>query len=764
VEKNKLNVILGGLLHDIGKPAQRGDKTISHSDAGYVFLKNMTDEKDILEQIKYHHSSAIKQNAPKNDSLAYITYIADNIASGADRRKSDDGKYGFDSEKALESVFNILNGNYQKYEYRPVTMDERSGINYPESKGVKFSREIYHKICGDIADCIKGADIHDEKYINSFLEVMEADCSFIPSSTKADEVADISLYDHSKITAAVGACIYDYLKENGITDYKKELYDNSKDFYKKKAFLMCSFDVSGIQDFIYTIHSKGTLKLLRSRSFYIEMLCEHLIDVILENLELSRANLIYSGGGHGYILLPDTNNAKKTVDRIHNEINEWFIKKYKTALYIAMAYTECSADDLMNTDNGYSDIFKSLAEKLSSEKSNRYTSEQIRKMNFDNTLQGERECKICRHEDEHMNDDVCSICQKLMDNSDDIIHKDFFVVMKNDKGLPLPFGMSLIPADIEYFKTKLMPNDKYVRCYSKNKQYTGMGVTSKLWVGDYCKEKEFTKLIENASGIEKIGVMRADVDNLGKAFVEGFDEKYTSLSRTATFSRNLSLFFKKHINTLLAEKDYNALIVYSGGDDIFLVSSWEDAIPAALTLKNALERFTQNKLKISAGIGIYPPKYPISSMAYESGELESESKNSGRNRITLFSPDNSEIEKHTYGWDELEDKVIGEKKKCLEDYFSCNDEHGKNMLYNMLEYLRNIDDKINIARYAYLLSRIEPEDKTDNSINIKYNIFFKNMYKWMCSKDDRQQLITAIYLYIYEIRETNKEESENELL
>ena len=32
---------------------------------------------------------------------------------------------------------------------------------------------------------------------------------------------DISLYDHVKITAAIGSCIYEYMKENNETDYEK---------------------------------------------------------------------------------------------------------------------------------------------------------------------------------------------------------------------------------------------------------------------------------------------------------------------------------------------------------------------------------------------------------------------------------------------------------------------------------------------------------------------------------------------------------------
>lgn len=94
MQKSKLKVIAGALLHDIGKPAYRGDKSKNHSISGYEFLKDTVGIKDteILEQVKYHHKNMIQDSSIADNSLAYITYIADNIASGADRRKVDEIK------------------------------------------------------------------------------------------------------------------------------------------------------------------------------------------------------------------------------------------------------------------------------------------------------------------------------------------------------------------------------------------------------------------------------------------------------------------------------------------------------------------------------------------------------------------------------------------------------------------------------------------------------------------------------------------------
>ena len=42
------------------------------------------------------------------------------------------------------------------------------------------------------------------------------------------------------------------------------------------------------QKFIYTITTKSALKSLRSRSFYLEIMMEHIIDTLLDKLHLSR--------------------------------------------------------------------------------------------------------------------------------------------------------------------------------------------------------------------------------------------------------------------------------------------------------------------------------------------------------------------------------------------------------------------------------------------------------------------------------------------
>ena len=770
---NQRKVIIGGLLHDIGKVLYRSDDGRNHSQSGYDFLKNDVDikDQDILDQIRYHHSQNIKQADLNKDSLAYITYIADNIASGLDRRDKEDGEGGFVRDIALESIFNILNHNKGNEHYRPAMLGKDKEINFPTTDKIQYDESFYCSIYQKIQECLKEFS-YDDKYINSLLEILEATLSFVPSSTSQKQMIDISLYDHVKITAAIGSCIYEYMKENNETDYEKILYKQAKEFYQKKTFLLYSMDISGIQDFIYTINNKGALKGLRARSFYLEIMMEHLIDELLEKVELSRANLIYSGGGHAYILMANTEKTKSIIERYEKQVNQWFLEVFQTDLYVGAGYAVCSTKDLENEPAGsYTEIFRGISKNISAKKIKRYTAKDIVWLNHRQEESGERECSICRRTDHLKENDQCEICWGLEQMAVKMMSNNFFVISKEheETSLPLPGDCYLTTESNEKKLRQRMEQDNYIRAYSKNEFYSGYSIATKLWVGDYKNGNDFGELAKGAQGIERLGVLRADIDNLGEAFVSGFkneenQDRYVTLSRTATFSRKLSMFFKYHINHLLEngefylkekeDKKRNAVIVYSGGDDLFIVGSWDDIIGFAVDLYYALKKYTQGTLKISGGIGLYPSKYPISVMAKQTGELEDAAKEmTGKNAVAVFDP------KYTFHWTEFIEMIIEEKFRILKQYLeTCEKERGKAFLYRILDLIRATwnqeeDGKINIARFAYQLARIEPEKNAAEEVKQIYHEFSKSMYQWIKNKEEAKQLEMAIYLYAYLTRD-----------
>lgn len=156
-----------------------------------------------------------------------------------------------------------------------------------------------------------------------------------------------------------------------------------------------------------------------------------------------------------------------------------------------------------------------------------------------------------------------------------------YVVAKEtkDADLPLPGGLGLSLMEEQAARERLK-TENVVRVYTKNRAYTGMAYSSRLDLCDYYASNQNTELARQAEGIRRLAVCRLDVDNLGHAFVAGFEKEkaanladkyhFVTLSRAAALSRQLSLFFKRYMREVLTQgKPLEVSVVYSGGDDVF---------------------------------------------------------------------------------------------------------------------------------------------------------------------------------------------------
>lgn len=766
MNEKQIKLIIGSLLHDIGKiVCQSGDgRNPGAAGADYLIREAEITDPEILNCVRFDRGAVPEQADMPADSIAYLVSFADQVAAAAGGKESgaeSDKEQTFDKRVPLESIFNILNGNHGNLHYDHMILNPEKGINYPTDRASENCESFYQEVSRKLTETLKDLTYSDD-YVNSLLTALEENTSYIPSSTVKKEFADISLYDHAKMTAALASCLEQALAEQGITDYHSVFATNKDMIFKEPWFLLYSMDVSGIQKFIYSVGTSGVLKGLRARSFYLEFLLEHIIDELLSSLSLSRANLIYTGGGHCYFLLPNTEKAKEATASWQKKVNDWLMDRFGTALYVAAGSTECSAQALCNEPKGaYSELFREMSRNISAQKARRYTASELIRLNHFNE-RGERECKICRRMEPLNEEDKCEICAVLEKTSADILYQDYFVVLheKQKDALPLPGDCCMVAASREKL-INLMERPSYVRSYTKNQMYTGLHTTTKLWVGSYTTGKTFEEFANEAEGIERLAVLRADVDNLGTAFVSGFDDRYLSLSRTASFSRQLSLFFKGYINRILNNGasavfsepgSRNAAIVYSGGDDLFLVGSWNEVIDAFIDIRNELMKFTEGTLTISGGIGLYPGKHPINLMAAETEVLEKASKDlPDKNAVTLFD------ETGAYPWPVFIEDVIGQKYMALQEFFDTSSERGMAFLYRLLDLLRNSEEKIQFARYIYLLSRLEPDADDNPGAAAAYRKFSEKMVRWYQSESDKAALITATYLYVYRVRGREKE-------
>ena len=104
--------------------------------------------------------------------------------------------------------------------------------------------------------------------------------------------------------------------------------------------------------------------------------------------------------------------------------------------------------------------------------------------------------------------------------------------------------------------------------------------------------------------------------------------------------------------------------------------------------------------------------------------------------------------------------LLGEKFVLLNRFFGYrNDdqERGKAFLYRILELYKYSGNKINLARLAYLLARLEPSKDATDEYRQLYDELKQKLYEWHRNEKDRKEFITAVYIYIYMIRDREEE-------
>lgn len=824
--KEKEILIKGALLHDIGKVCYRAmNKRINHSKLGGDFLeqylKSNEETERLLNCVRYHHKDYLQKAKLDKNDLAYIVYEADNIASGMDRRENEGEEKGFDPKLNLDSIFSVFYSDKEiqvANKYPLIYKDINKAFNYPRTDISLATNSNYEALLNKIKSHFITKDI-SQISINQLLQIIEEGFSYLPSSTNRAEVCDISLYVHSKITSAVASCMKLYFDEQQIQDYKKYCFNSgSKIFRNEKIYLLVSGDISGIQDFIYTIPSKGALKTLRGRSLYIDLLLEEFIDEYLEQIGLSRANVLYSGGGHFYILAPNIEDTKKAIDKLQAKMNRWLMENIGINLYLAIGIAECSANNLMKSE-AQGNLFATVNKKLKDDKTIRYSKDEDFLEYIFNVEKEEdtakKECNICHNlvdklwkynSDEEI---ACEFCLNLYKLGQDILTQDLVFVISEEKidgGIKI-FGKdkdlymyAVNIADIDMFKGKIL------RIYSKNNLLEN-DLAIRLYLADYSAKNEndevmtFDDLAKSScktdKGIKRLGVLRLDIDDLGIAFSSGFvsdkdkiedNLRYATLSRYADLSKDISMFFKVAINKICAgdligcvdfeEKAFNILgiakaqkrkvnIIYAGGDDLFLVGAWDEVLEVAIDINRAFKQFTNEKLTLSAGMAMFSPTYPISKMAEIAGLLVQMSKNrKDKNSIALFGMEtnlkaNGQLEcKHIYTWADFEMKVCKEKMNYLLARLSFDGDKfnklsvGKSLIYRLMDLIQLADeDKLNIARFAYVLARMQPKQDKDEQKRKVYEDFVSKMYQWINNNEDKKQLATALNLLVYYLRD-----------
>lgn len=691
---------LGALLHDIGKLIWRSQEIRAGEDHEFLGSQFIREYLGKIECLKDDIEEVIKAANRQRGKI----WLADNEAA-KEREDSEDKaprRYleAITNRVEFEGDFNKGKPNFYWY-YLPKILSLDKENNFPKNsedtlnnfKLNEYEYLNYHKsllnefICE--IDKLRN-ETEFKSFVSTFYYLLEKYTSRVLSAGYLSH-PDISLFDHSRITAALSVCF-----EEG--DENKEC-------------LLIKGDIAGIQNYIYNGIREMTdiAKRLRGRSFTIQLLTEVISILFIEQLNLFDANLIYNGGGHFLLLAPNNNQINDIIGKLEKKINEFLLYEYAGRLSLILDKVECSSNEFINN---FRDIYLQLDNKLIQRKKNKL------KNSLEELFNYSTDAKEFRKKEE--------VIEKYEKNIGGIIPKAEYIVYtkaqiaKRDTGRFEPIFFNGL--DYNAYLCKDEKDVEEILSYVGNKQQTKIiainqtnflkdldrniyknvikgfrFIGNNVPLGKYEQPLSFEDLAEQHSkNYPLLGIMRMDVDNLGAVFSYGLKEiekgnkekKYTP-SRVANLSRELNWFFTGYINKLAEE--FNIYIAYSGGDDVFVVGNWYQIIKFANKLRKELNEFVcyNNHLSASAGIIFTKPNFPISQSALLAEEQEKIAKDTY-----------PKLEKNKVGvldiqltWEEFE-KFIDYTDKLIE--FLESDEGKKiiprSFLYNLYSLTTNIID------------------------------------------------------------------------
>ncbi len=469
---------------------------------------------------------------------------------------------------------------------------------------------------------------------------------------------DIPFYDMAKLTAAAYIC----LKQTDNED---------------KPFLFVSGGVSGIQDYLFDIVSKNAAKNLKGRSFYLHVLVEVILHRIMKDLGVYLTNVVYASGGNYLLLVPNTEGGKIALEKLKRDISDSLFDTHHIGLYTELAWHET---DVTTLQTAYKSIGDALSKEISKDKRHKFNRQIMNQ--FDRLFcpiekGGETKQDVAsREEIPIFSDDVFILGDahprlaslEEFEQGDNLVNlksayqiklgfglksaKNFYPTehdkVENRKGYRFPVILGIEP-DVDndlfaYDDYKLQVNN--FEFLKETPQYKTHGF--QLYGGNDYPEtpvrhgsvpKTFSEMAGQKETDEdrdynppfketkfkRLGVLRMDVDGLGGVFRSGLP----SIAVHSTLSRNLDWFFKGYLNTLW-EKDFaeNTQIIYSGGDDLFIVGRWHDLIDFAKKIKDELKDWVlPNKgITISGGLSLVTAKFPVMKAAKYAGEAEDKAK------------------------------------------------------------------------------------------------------------------------------------------
>ena len=173
----------------------------------------------------------------------------------------------------------------------------------------------------------------------------------IPSATAFGSKPEVSLYDHSKTTAALAVALWRWHEAEGQTDATAAKRLKERSDWDEQKFLLIQGDFFGIQDVIFADGSqtrRDAARLLRGRSFQVSLFTELAALKVLDALQLPPTSQITNAAGKFLIVAPNTAQARQQLAAVRQELNDWFLQHSFGLAGLGLAGKAASSNDFLD--------------------------------------------------------------------------------------------------------------------------------------------------------------------------------------------------------------------------------------------------------------------------------------------------------------------------------------------------------------------------------------------------------------------------------
>jgi CRISPR-associated protein Csm1 len=647
-------------LHEFAVTDQHGQISYHHAAYTWQFIEDHLSwltrigngEGNVAQWAARHHKPSTVWD--------WVVAEADRLSAGMDRGHLDEAAGGWTNVQIarliplLARIGGVSSSENFSLPMRPLALDDRL---FPQP-AIAVSRDAalvdYRTLFNQFAREVDRIQIRDvASFLQTFLSVYERYAWCVPAATNALP-RDISLVEHSRAASAIAAALTGELYANGTPTIERVRDHNAR------RYTLAVGDLGGIQRFLYTIVTRNAARALRGRSLALQLLTDAIAHRFLDSLGLPAPCLLYNGGGKIWLLLPAS--ARESAFEMAEAIDLELHSQYGGRLSFSLGTARVRGVDFI--DKRIADAFEVAAQDMQTQRRRRFAT--VAREHYEKVFAPwgdpatERACGVCGKLDRLMRLEgedrlACPECKGFEELGRAAIRMTAIVRATgadwhNDLAQSRPERGGAFFHGLPFFSTGYL---LYAGAWEELTKAAGPNVTLfhlnqppdvegtrapiNMWlVGtNRARDEEgaaldFDGIASASEGIERLGVLRMDVDDLGEILRTGLPSGEASFSRITNLSRGLSYFFGGHLSTVLNTPQWQgkAQIIYSGGDDLFIVGAWS-AIPLlAREIRNRFARFVCGNpvWGLSGGIAVVRPRTPIAGAADISGDEERRAK------------------------------------------------------------------------------------------------------------------------------------------